>query len=136
MRVLLDTNIILDEILKREPFYDDAVEVLRICESKNPSLAPHTVSNIFYIVRRELSTEETKTTIRKLLRFVDVIPIGYPEIMAALDHETIVDFEDALQDVCADEYDAEYIISRDSNGFAGSKVPIISPSDFIAMFNR
>jgi predicted nucleic acid-binding protein len=60
MRIFIDANIIIDVLLNRQGFYEDASNVLKICENKKSALAPHTISNIFFITRKDYTAKERK----------------------------------------------------------------------------
>jgi len=60
MRIFIDTNIVLDVLLKRIEFIEESAKVLAICKSKKSALAPHTISNVFFITRKEYTAKERK----------------------------------------------------------------------------
>jgi predicted nucleic acid-binding protein len=134
MRIFIDANIIVDVLLKRREFYEDASNVLSICEKHKSALAPHTISNIFFITRKDYTARERKHTLLKILEYIDIIPTGKYQIVQALKNDDIDDFEDALQLECAREFNADFIVSRDADGFANSDVEVITPYEFVKKF--
>jgi len=134
MRVFIDANIIIDVLLNRQEFYEDASNVLRICEKKKPALAPHTISNIFFITRKDYTPKERKTMLLEILEYIDIVPMGKYQIVQALKNENIDDFEDALQLECAKEFNADFIVSRDINGFSNADIEVITPKEFVKKF--
>jgi len=134
MRVFIDANIIIDVLLEREGFCEESSIVLSICEQHKSALAPHTISNIFFITRKDYSAKERKTMLLEILEYIDIVAIGKYQITQALKNETIDDFEDALQLECAKEFNANYIVTRDRNAFKDTKIEILSPSEFIKQF--
>lgn len=136
MKALLDTNIILDVILKRQPFFEDSYRVMRLCSSKKYEgiLAAHTITNAFYILRKHFSSSETRNAILYLLTVFKVNSIDIEKISRALLNEDFKDFEDCLQVECAAAVDADYIITRDAKDFAESKIPCVTPAEFCNLF--
>ena len=136
MRVFIDANIIIDVLLKRVDFIGESAKVLAICKSKKSALAPHTISNIFFIARKEYTAKERKELLLDILEYIDIVSVGKHQIIQALKNCSIDDFEDALQLECAKEFNADYIVTRDLSGFANDTVPVISPMDFIKEFEE
>jgi len=134
MRVFVDANVILDVILKRKPFSVDSAAFLSLCEAHKTALAPHTVSNIFFITRKDFSERERKAMLLDILSYVDVVSTGRHQITQALKNDEIGDFEDALQLECAREFNADFIVTRDPKNFTGTTIETISPKDFVAKF--
>ena len=138
MRVLLDTNIILDVILRRENFYTDSERVVKLCKDKKiyGVLAAHTVTNLFYILRKNFSNTKCREIIMDVLTIFKVEKIDGEKIFRALINENFKDFEDRLQIECAIAIDADYIITRDKNDFAGSEISCLTPAEFCSNFNE
>jgi predicted nucleic acid-binding protein len=136
MRIFIDANIVLDVLLKRVDFIEESAKVLAICKSKKSALAPHTISNIFFITRKEYTAKERKKLLLGILEYIDIVTVGKHQIVQALKNEALDDFEDALQLECAKEFNADYIVTRDLLGFANSGVAAISPEEFIKKFEE
>jgi predicted nucleic acid-binding protein len=134
MRIFIDANIVLDVLLKRVDFIEESAKVLVICKSKKSALAPHTISNIFFITRKEYTAKERKEMLLSILEYVDIVPVGKQQIVQALKNDNMDDFEDALQLECAKEFNADYLVTRDLSSFANAKVAVISPKEFIKEF--
>ena len=132
MIVFLDTNIILDVILKRQPFYLDSYAVLeRIIENDMTAyVSASCITDIFYIAKKVIKNNNntTKAALTKLLTFIDVVSITKVDILKALKSE-LDDFEDALQIHCALKIKASHIITRDTR-INGDFIKIIAPSSF------
>ena len=133
MLVLIDTNVILDILEKREPFYGSSNDVLSLCASKKIKgyIALHTVSNIFYILRKNYSAENRRHLILGILKFLQVANVSHENVRHALERNDFPDFEDCLQDECAAQNHADYIITRNTDDFSNSNIPAITPSDFL-----
>jgi len=133
MRVLIDTNVLLDYLAKREPFLESATIIFDACADGKVDgcIAAHSFSNIFYILRSVFSVAERRNLLLNLCRLFSVEGIDQSTIESAIQNESFDDFEDALQEECANSFGAEYIITRNPSDFKQSSVPPISPGDFI-----
>lgn len=132
MRVLIDTNVLLDYILNREPYNESARNIILACEKKQISgcIAAHTVSNMFFILRKTYSVAERREILLALCTLFDVECIDIEKLQKALKNEHFNDFEDCLQMECAKEYHADYIITRNIADFRQSSIPCIEPEEF------
>jgi len=137
MRILVDTNILLDYLLDRQPFAESAAQVLALCEEKkvHGCVAAHSIVNIFYILRGRYPAPQRKEILRTLCQVLIVVGIDPYKIFAALENNRFEDIEDCLQAECAKEYHANYIITRDG-GFAASEIPALEPDAFLALIEQ
>ena len=133
MKVFVDTNVMLDYISKRSARYDDARAIMESFRSgRNKGyIAAHSVTDVFYVLRKEYSDEERRTLLALYLDLVDVVRTDRDKIISALERKDFHDFEDCLQDECAFACDADYIVTRNVKDFEQSKVKAITPADFI-----
>jgi predicted nucleic acid-binding protein len=133
LAVLVDTDVLLDFLIDREPFTKNARELILKSQEKkiNAFLAAHSITNIFYILRKIYSASERKQYLMNLCRCISVVEIGHEVIYKALANNNFADIEDCLQAECAKAVNADYIITRDIQGFIHSKVPAILPEDFL-----
>lgn len=137
MLVLIDTNVIIDMLEKREPFYESSNDILSLCASKKIKgcIALHSISNIFYILRKNYSAENRRCLLLGILKFLQVANASHENVRHALERNDFPDFEDCLQDECAAQNHADYIITRNTDDFSNSHIPAITPSDFLAKYN-
>lgn len=135
LRILVDTNIILDYLLCREPHEKAAKDIVVACKQRRVSgcVAAHSISNIFYILRKAFSVEERKSILINMCELFEVEGIDKAKILEALTDETFLDFEDCLQMECAIAFRADYIVTRNCNDFRGSRIPCIEPEEFLKM---
>lgn len=133
MVVLVDTNVVLDYISKREPYAADAYKIVELCTRKkiDGCIAAHTITNLFFILRKELSEEKRRTTLLKMCRIFTVVNVDSSKLISALNNDKFSDLEDCLQDECANEFNSDYLITRNLKDFANSKVKAIEPSEFL-----
>jgi hypothetical protein len=132
MRVLIDTDVLLDVALNREAFIHDSRQVLDWAqrEPRQAAVAWHSLSNVSYI-----TGPPAIDFIRDLLQFTEVVPAGTREAKQALGFP-MGDFEDALQSAAALAFDALFVVTRNTRDFKGSPVPAISPARFINELGR
>jgi len=133
MVILIDTNIIIDHFISRQPHMNNAAEILRLCFQKKCQgyITAHSITNIFYILRKEFSVNDRKKMLLELCEFMEVAGIQRNQIMNALTNENFDDLEDCLQSECARQIGAEYIITRNITDFTTSSIPAILPEDFL-----
>ena len=134
MRILIDTNVILDILQKREPFFADSYRALRkaIEDDAECLLCASAATDIFYVLRKALgSAQKAKEQIERLAQLVSFADVQGMDIHAAL-MRAMPDFEDAVVDVVAERNGANCILTRNIKDFAGSVVPAILPADFLS----
>ena len=132
MRVLVDTNIVLDYLLEREPYAESAKKIVVACKQKKVigCIAAHTVSNMFFIMRKTYSVEDRRTILKDICKLFDVEGIDRLKIIQALDNSDFKDFEDCLQMQCAKSFRADYILTRNLADYRDSEIACISPEEF------
>ena len=138
MLVLFDTNIILDVLEKRLPFYDSSKSVLENCVFGNVTgyIALHSISNIFYILRKRYSTADRRELLLDILDLLQVAGANHESVRNALQREDFSDFEDCLQDECAKQIQADYIVTRNTSDFSTSDIPAITPDDMLKILDN
>ena len=137
MKVLIDTNIFLDWLQEREPFKEKSEIVLWKClfGEIEGFVTPHSLNDLFYILRKDYSVEERKHYLGILCRHLTIILEDKTVITNVLSNEALRDFEDGLQIVCAHLKGLDYIITRDKSDFKNSPVPAIAPDKFLELFS-
>ena len=132
MKILIDTNIILDVLYNRETFVDDSLKVLKCCEVKQVEgyICALSIPNIVYIMRKELDNNKIQELITKLTTIFNVVDLRATDLIKASNAD-FTDYEDALQATCASRINASYIITRNIKDFESSPVPAIKPSEFL-----
>ena len=136
MKIFVDSNVILDVLEKREPFFQDSNAFLWLCTNRKAALAPHTLTNIFYKLQKRFSEAERKSMLLDVLSYMDVVQTGKPQIVKALHNDAIGDFEDGFQLECAREYKADFIVTRDLKPFANSGIKTLTPKEFLEKHGR
>ena len=136
MKVLIDTNILLDVILLREPHLELSKRVLQSCLSLvDGYIAVHTFSNMFYILHEteDFSIEDCRNTFNKLLFVFDVASLNKSDVIAAVNNESFNDLEDSMQNEASVSSGIDYIVTRNCTDFEKSTVPAITPEDFLTL---
>ena len=134
MKILIDTNIILDLIQSREPFSENASKIINSCVKKENEgyISAHSLSDIFFILRKDKTVEERKALILNLCSFFTVIPENKNFYTAVCQNNDWNDLEDGLKMKCADFENLDYIVTRDAGkGFNNSPVKVISAENFL-----
>ena len=134
MKVLIDTNILLDVILLREPHFENSKRVFLCCQSLvDGYIAAHTFSNMFYVLHEteEFSVEECRNTFNKLLHIFDVAGLNKRDILAAVNNEKFTDLEDSMQYESAVSSGLDYIVTRNAEDFKGAAIPALTPEEFL-----
>jgi predicted nucleic acid-binding protein len=108
-RIFIDTNIVLDLLSRREPFFEEAAELFSLADRKIVSLTISSLSiaHTSYTLLRQMNSKDTKTVLRKLRIIVDILPLDDKIIGLALNDESFSDFEDGLQYYTAIEANQE-----------------------------
>ena len=126
MRVLIDTNIALNFLLQRQPFFQDAELLFQAIDSGQVIgyVTATTLTDIFYIARRHTrSVEQARQAIIEILSVMEICPVSRVVLESALGFG-LVDFEDAVQVACAVAQGLDVILTRDRQDFSSS--PVIS----------
>jgi predicted nucleic acid-binding protein len=134
---MIDTNVVLDDILNRAPNVEAARKVSRLVIGGNIKgyITANCLTDIFYIVSKHLNDDTARKVIRNLLLTFSVVGVDGDDCQAAID-SPMRDFEDALLVVCAEKADLRCIITNDKGFRSGteSNVFAVKPADFLLKF--
>lgn len=132
--IFVDTNIILDWLGKREPFFTYAEGIFLKAENKEIEVLISTMSYIFteYILRKQLGKEQARQALTGIRAISSVCTSGDKEIDLAL-ISGMKDFEDSFQYYTALNNSASVIITRNPKDFEGSQIPIMSAEEYIKL---
>ena len=132
MRVLIDTNVILDVLCNRSEFVEAAKKVFKFCEVNKIEgyISAMSIPNIVYILRKELDMGKIKEILEQLTLIFKISDLKADDLKKASNLK-FDDYEDALQSVCATRINANFIITRNIKDFKNSKVIAIKPSELI-----
>lgn len=135
MKVFLDTNVLMDVVMNRKPWVDDALVLFELANHRKLSLIAADLSfvNISYITRKMLSKSELYILLSDLREFVKVVEMGEFVVDEAIKAQWD-DMEDCTQYYAAKRECADYIITRNIKDFSLSDIPTITPHDFLSLF--
>lgn len=124
-KVLFDTNIILDIALRRNSFFEDAYKLFILIDQRKiaASITASTITDIYYISKKEKGHTESINFIKSLIEIVDVVGINKEVIVSALSLK-MNDFEDAVQASASELNDIEVIITRNKNDFDNARLKL------------
>ncbi|MDA8414695.1 MAG: PIN domain-containing protein [Desulfobacteraceae bacterium] len=130
MKVLFDTNVVLDLLMDRMPFADAAVRLFSLVEDGSVVgyLCGTTVTTVFYLAAKAIGTAQARAEIGKLLNLFEIAPANRPVIESAL-AAAFGDFEDAVIHEAACHVGADAIVTRNLKDFVNARIPVYAPED-------
>ncbi|APZ46568.1 twitching motility protein PilT [Polaribacter reichenbachii] len=134
MRLLIDTNIVIDLLSKRENFYEEAADLFSRADKNelDLSISSLTFANTNYILTKLTSAKQAREILRKFKVLVDVLSLDDKITELALSDDNFPDFEDGLQYYSAMENEIDIIITRNKKDFKNSKIPVLTAKEFLA----
>lgn len=130
MKVLFDTNIVLDVLMDRLPYSDSAAELFSKVEEGTiiGYLCGTTVTTVFYLAAKTVGTARAQEEIKKLLSLFDVAPVNRHVLESAIELD-FNDFEDAVIHAAACHMGADAIVTRNQKDFKKSTIPVYSSEE-------
>lgn len=137
-RLLIDTNIVIDLLSKREAYYQEAAQVFSLADKKEITLtiSSLTFANTNYILSKLTSAKEAREILRKFKVLVEIINLDDRIIELAISDVQFPDFEDGLQYYSAIENNIDLIITRNKKGFKKSKLPVLTAQEYMAQTKK
>lgn len=134
MNLLIDTNIIVDILQKRQPWFPDSYSVVASCiqGKHNGYVTAHSLSDLFFILRKSHNVTARKNTVILLCNHFTVFTEDRQAYLFVANNILLPDLEDGLQIYCAENCSLDYIITRNIQDFQQSKVPAVTAHDFLA----
>ncbi len=136
MRLLIDTNVFLDVLTQREPFYAHSKAVLDLCESKKVQgfLSASSVTDIFYLIHRQLHSNELEyRALGSVLDIVKVLTVTNDDVLNAYIARAS-DFEDCLLATCAKSNKCDAIVTRNKKDYLTFGITLLSPEELLELF--
>ncbi|MBR6228976.1 MAG: PIN domain-containing protein [Eubacterium sp.] len=133
MRILLDANIILTHLTGREDDYTDDVDtIMTKCSNDEIDgyIAFHTLSIVWYVLGKNFK-DSRRELIANLCEYIQVCGCSHDAVVEAIHNENFEDFEDNLQDKCAESINADYIVTANIRDYASSSVNALTPDEFL-----
>ncbi|MBW6498325.1 MAG: PIN domain-containing protein [Bacteroidales bacterium] len=137
-KLLIDTNIILDLLARRAPFYESASKLFSQADKKkiHLSVSALSIANTAYVLSRSLDAVRTREILGRFKLLVEIIPLNDKIIGLALNDSDFHDFEDGIQYYSAIEANQDIIITRDLKGFKNSLLPVMSAEEYFASIGK
>ena|SRR6056297_4367824 len=132
-KLFIDTNIVIDLLSRREPFFEEAAELFSLADKKQVELSVSslTIANTSYALLRQMDSNKAKSVLRKLRLILKILPLDDKIIGLALNDDIFSDFEDGLQYFTAIEEEQDMIITRNLKDYKNSKLPTLTAKQFI-----
>lgn len=132
MKVLVDTNVILDIVLERQPFVESAIQLLIAAQHNDITffVTATTITDLYYITRKAKGRVIALSMITDLLQFAEIAGVDKAVILQAL-HSRLSDFEDAVQESAALQQTIDMLITRNATDFRNSVLEIHTPESFL-----
>ena len=129
----VDTDIVLDLLARREPFYDAAAHLFSLAETGDIhlSVSSLTFANLFYILRKQVSARHAHEVLRNFKQLVSVLPVDDAVVEQAL-HAGFTDFEDAIQYFCALSAGCTALLTRNGRHFRKAAISILTAEAYCA----
>jgi predicted nucleic acid-binding protein len=131
-KVFIDTNVVIDLLAKREPFYLEAQELFSLGDKKEVDLyiSSLTFANAYYSVAKHYKSTDTKKYMAKFKVLIKVLNFEDKNIELGLTSD-FNDFEDAVQYYIALENECDVIVTRNKKDFKNSKIPVMTADEFV-----
>ena len=137
MRVIVDTCVVLDYLQNREPFFNDALNIAigRANREFEGYITAGSLTDLYYIIHRHTHDgSETHRIVDALIRLYGLADTLAEDCINAI-HNGMSDYEDAVMSETARRIDADYIVTRNLKDYSLSRVPAISPSEFLMLLD-
>ncbi|HLO45432.1 MAG TPA: PIN domain-containing protein [Leadbetterella sp.] len=136
-KLFIDTNIVLDLLAKREPFYESSAKLFSLADRNEiqMSVSSLTFANTNYVLSKLKSASEAKEILRKFKLLIHIVSLSEKIVDLALNDSAFKDFEDGLQYYSALESNQDIIITRNQKDFKSSQVAIMSAEEFLSSLN-
>ena len=133
MKIMCDTNVVLDVLLDREPFVQDSYKILSLCEEHriHGFVSASSITDIYYLTRKYThSTELAYRAMGKLLEIVKACSVTNNDVLVAYQKKA-KDFEDCLLATCAKSIGCDFIITRNKRDFEEFDIPLLTPTELL-----
>ena len=135
MKILVDTNIIIDTLTGREPFRESAEQIFMLATNQieDMYITASSATDIYYLVRKHLhNTEQSKNTMSKLYQLFGILDVTANDCQDALLLD-MKDYEDAVISCCAKRNQMDYIVTRNIKDYEHCKVKVLLPEDLLKL---
>ena len=132
MKALIDGNIILDVLQKRDPHFDASSKIWKLCETDQIEgfVSALTFADLVYVMRKELTPDRINEVLKKLALIFHFTELAVPDLTEAAEMKW-KDFEDAVQAATASRIRADCIVTRNIQDYLRSRVPAFAPAELL-----
>jgi predicted nucleic acid-binding protein len=137
MKLFIDTNVLIDLIDKREPFYNDIAIISSLAENQQFKLVASSISfiNTFYVISKKIDAKLVIDALKKYRLICDVSNVDEIIIDKSL-ISNFNDFEDAVQYYSAIHHQCDIFITRNKKDFKNAEIPVMTPEEFLVSINK
>lgn len=138
MKILVDTNVIIDALTGREPFREVAEQIFMLAANQieDMFITASSATDIYYLIRKYLhNTDQAKNTISKLYELFHILDVTSSDCREALS-SGVKDYEDAVVASCADRNRMDYIVTRNIKDYEQSKVKALLPDELLKLVSN
>ena len=135
MNVFIDTNVLVDVVAMRDPFFDDSYRVFSRCAKGGEHrvlVSDLSICTMVYLVRKQLNRSQLRTMLDNLQKHLSIVPVG-PRAIADAIANFAEDFEDEVQYRAALAAGADIIVTHDKPGFVNAAIPVMSPPELLRL---
>ena len=138
MKAFIETNLVLDVLAQRRPFYETSARIWELVEKRDLTgyLFATTITDTFSILKKQLGAEKAYDFVNKIMMLFDITSVSQADIRKAL-NLGFKGFQDALQVVCAKKIGAKYLITRNTEDFQEAEgIEVVDPETFLLSVAR
>ena len=131
---LIDTNVIINFITDREdPYLKECNELMELCTERkfDGYIAFHSLSTIWYVIKRQKSEDEARFWLKRICDIMIIAGATQEQVADAIENTDFRDFEDCLQDECAVNVSADYIVTCNAKDYKQAKTVVVTPDEFV-----
>lgn len=134
-RIFIDTNVLVDLVLERKGFYQDARRLFNLCKERRitPYISSISVDIINYLLLKKYNEEKVKELLEIIYKLTEILPF-HKRIISLAHYSNFKDLEDGFQYFTAKENNIKVIITRNEKDFEVNDVSVVSPKQFLAAF--
>lgn len=134
IKILVDTNVIIDVLAHREPFYEDSARIFSLADLGRVKLviSALSIANAHYILHNVMKIKSARTILGKFKVLVESLPLNDKVLDLAISDTKFNDFEDGIQYFTALDAQCDLIITRNIKDFRNSLIPTLQPKEYLA----
>lgn len=138
MKILADTNVIIDALTSREPWNESAEKIFLMAANHTIEMyiTASSATDIYYLIRKYMhQTQKAKAVLERLFSLTGILEVTANDCLEAL-VSSIGDYEDAVMEKVASRNDMNYIVTRNIKDYQGGNTKIILPDDFVKLMEQ